>query len=113
MKQKISKLKIKLRTPKDKIEFVIFILQYVLLIFAILALLANIILLLLPFTDVLTKTDNSSTINILLSMIIIVAFFTFDKFKKIREKFLDKKDVKKDNKKDNKGKKEKKEGKKK
>ena len=90
----MKKLKEKLKTPKDKIDFVIFILQYILLVLAIVALIINLVMIFLQHQD-LTKLNKDAIINLLLCISILVSFFTLDKFKEVRKKFLNNKEVSK------------------
>lgn len=90
----MKKLKDKLKTPKDKIDFVIFILHYILLVLAIATLIINLVMIFLQHQD-LTKLNKDAIINLLLCISILVSFFTFDKFKEVRKKFLNNKEVSK------------------
>lgn len=74
----MKKLKDKLKTPKDKIDFVIFILHYILLVLAIVTLIINLVMIFLQHQD-LTKLNKDAIINLLLCISILVSFFTFDK----------------------------------
>lgn len=80
-------MKNKLSTPKDKIEFAVYILQVLLLIIAIIAFVLNIIFIVYSLYIGTFDIFGDNTVGLILSIGIVISFFTSKKLKEIRHKF--------------------------
>lgn len=75
------------KSLKDKIEYSIYIFQYVLLVVSVTLLLCNLGVLVFCLYYDLKLYYISVIIGIVLSLSLLISFFTFEKFKFVRRKF--------------------------
>lgn len=80
-------MKNKLSTPKDKIEFAVYILQILLFIIAIIAFVLNTIFIIYSLYIGTFDIFGDNTVSLILSIGIGISFFTSKKLKEIRYKF--------------------------
>lgn len=80
-------MKNKLSTPKDKIEFSVYILQILLFIIAIIAFVLNTIFIIYSLYIGTFDIFGDNTVSLILSIGIGISFFTSKKLKEIRYKF--------------------------
>ena len=79
--------KIKLETPKDKLDFVIYLIHYILMVLFIVVILGFIGLLIFYLTHGLTNQISQCIISILMCCFLLYNSITQDKFKQLRKKF--------------------------
>lgn len=75
------------KSLKDKIDYGIYIFQYILLVVSILLLLCNIGVLVFCLYYALKFYYISVIIGIILSISLLISYFTFEKFKFVRKKY--------------------------
>lgn len=74
-------------TRAEKLEFFIYIFQYVLFICGIIGGLAGLFCLIVSLIYELNQYYETSVITVILSFIILFNYFTFGKFKEVRKKY--------------------------
>ena len=79
--------RVKLETPKDKLDFVIYLIHYILMILFVLVIIGFIGIFIFYLTHGLTNQISQCIISILMCSFLLYSSITQEKFKQIRKKF--------------------------